>query len=496
MKKTINTLKSIALLVLILVGSTVASVITQIIPTAFDKDFGDIDNIVDETGAPVEALESVKIFIPYFSTKVETDANGNGTYELDSIFGNPNAEFKLSIYKSNYLLRSLDPSSNFEDAQAYYSNQEELFCNQIGELLNDNSINFTLDAREIRLDENGNTVAENDTDTEIVERFPPRLEIDINPGGGFWENLLFANQGNPVLSNISNFTEFFRGLIFKVEEINPTQDSSFVILNFNDGDAKVVVDYTNQEEQDAIAEGTSTSALQTFLSFTFNGLRANTLNTSGITTDLNGDAINGDSNLYLKGLDGTMAVLDLFNGDVINDDGQPQNALDFFNSKKEKWLINEANLVFYVDQTNVMGDEPERILLMDLKNNTPIVDYFLDGSTNATNPSISKFIHSEILEKDSDEKGVKYKFRLTNHINNMLLRDSTNVKLGLYVASNINITQNSIIQNPDMTTNTVLTEIPTSSVMTPKGTILHGSLPSLPEGQRAEFEIFYTEPEN
>ena len=474
-------------------GTTTASIITQIIPSVFDKDFGVTENLVDPTDPTniIEPLESVRLTIPYFSTKTSTDSDGNGIYELDSVFGNPDATFKLSIYESKYLLRNLDPTTNFEESQSYYSNQGELFCAQKGELLFEQD-NFIIDPSEIRLDENGNRIAEDDTTTEVAERFAPRLDVELlNPNGDFWENLLFANEGNPVLSNSSNFTEFFRGLIFEVEQVGV--DGSLVVLDFSGGDAKIVVDYTNQEEID---EGEETSTNQTFLNFTFNGIRVNTLNNNTIS-NLNGDSTNGDSNLYLKGGDGTMAVLDLFNGDVVNEEGTTENALDFFNSKKDKWLINEANLVFYVDQNTLMSDdEPDRILLMDLKNNTPIIDYFLDGTTNTTNPNLSKIIYSEILERDSDEKGVKYKFRLTNHINNILLRDSTNVKLGLYVSSNVNLTQNSMIQNPDLMDNTVLTEIPASTVLTPKSTILYGSLPSLPEGQRAEFEIFFTEPEN
>src|SRR5690606_28782336 len=104
----------------------------------------------------------------------------------------------------------------------------------------------------------------------------------------------------------------------------------------------------------------------------------------------------------------------------------------------------------------------------------------------------------EVLDRDSNGNGVKYKFRLTEHINNIFLKDSTNAKLGLYIASNINIAQTSKIQGSitDEEDETVLTKIPSTSVLSPKGTILHGSKSTLPEGQRAEFEIYYTKPKN
>ena len=52
---------------------------------------------------------------------------------------------------------------------------------------------------------------------------------------------------------------------------------------------------------------------------------------------------------------------------------------NYFKEQEDKWIINEANLVFYVDQDACEENEPDRLILYDLKNNTPIIDYFLDG---------------------------------------------------------------------------------------------------------------------
>ncbi len=458
-------------------GTTTASVVTQILPSNYDPDFGT---------NPV--LESVVLNIPYFSTIESTNDEGNSIYTLDSIFGNSDAPFKLSIYKNNYLLRDLDPTTNFEHTQAYYSNQEQLFYGQEGELIYVED-NFTPNATEYL--EYGNE----DDPEEVTARYAPGLRFNLfdpeDPTDTFWQDLLFANQDTPQLSNSNNFTEFFRGLIFKVEQIG--DDGNMIALNFSSSNAFILADYINDEE---IEEGEEDIRNPTAFRFNFNGNRVNTLNNT-LNLPVIGNETEGDDNLYLKGGDGTMAVIDLFNGTVEDEEGNDVDALTYFEGKKDKWLINEVNLIFYVNQNLVEGDEPDRVILYDLKNNRPITDFYLDGSISTTDPLNSITNHSEVLDRDDNNNGIRYKFRLTEHINNIILRDSTNVKLGLFSVSNINLIQQSKIQgiteDDDQST---LDVVPSTTVLSPKGTILYGSKNTLPEGQRAEFEIFFTEPEN
>ena len=77
------------------------------------------------------------------------------------------------------------------------------------------------------------------------------------------------------------------------------------------------------------------------------------------------DSTAGDENLYLKGGDGSIALIDLFGPDYDNDGIEDQlEALRDCNV-----IINEANLIFYVDQDKVApgsGEaEPERVFIYD-----------------------------------------------------------------------------------------------------------------------------------
>ena len=168
-------------------------------------------------------------------------------------------------------------------------------------------------------------------------------------------------------------------------------------------------------------------------------------------------------------------MVNLFNGD---EDGESAEFTAFKNSFVEtdtdgnfvssKRLVNEANLVFYVDQTIVNGEEPNRLYLYNLDNNVPLIDYFIDPSINNANSEVSRTLHLGPLQRTDDEPdgdGIRYRIKITEHINNLLLRDSTNVKLGLAISGNINL-ENVNGQFDIITDETnVLDKIPLSSII-------------------------------
>ena len=203
-----------------------------------------------------------------------------------------------------------------------------------------------------------------------------------------------------------------------------------------------------------------------------------------------------------------MAVVDVFSGNV-DCDGVEETALECF--KKEyravdengeyiikngdfvlRKLINEAQLVIYEDETMNKPSEDyhkyDRIYAYDAKNNLPLLDYNFDPSTNTSDAYNSKLIH--LGQRITDENGVsKFKIRITQHLNNILIKDSTNTKLGLVLSTNVNyVSTSSILNSQDM-----VTGVPASSIITPRGTTLYGSNVNVPENKRMSLEIFFTE---
>ena len=451
-------------------GVTTASVVTQISPASFDPNFG--ENV---------EMDSVVLTIPYFSTSLEVNEDGETLYELDSVFGT--APIKLSIYENNYFLRDFDPNSNIDTPQKYYSDgstgADQITSAQLeGRFLLD-TIDFVPSEKEIQLvDSIGG---------EISTRLAPALRIKLDTV--FWKEKIIDKQGESELSNANNFKNYFRGLYFKAEATSA--EGTALLLNFANTNANITLYYTS----DSSVEGDDRISSSYVLSFS--GNRVNLISPLSFPIP-DGDKINGDEKLYLKGGQGSLAVIDLFNGTIQDPDtGLDISQLEYFKNKKGKWLINEANLVFYVDQAAVEGlKEPDRIYLYDIENGTPLIDYYVDVD-NTIAPINSKITHLGRLERvddDLDGKGIKYKIKITEHINNILLRDSTNVKLGLAVSSNVNL-EGSYSQPKVLTSDDLVNKVPISSVLTPKGTVLFGNNTS-DEGKKVSLEIFYTEPKN
>ena len=451
-----------------LYGITQGNVVSKLTPSSYNPSFG--ENVV---------LDSVVLTIPYFSTSIETNEDGDSTYELDSVFGT--SPIKLSIYENNYFLRDFDPNSEIGTPQKYYANgstgSDVISPTQLeGRFLMDTT-DFVPSNLEIKLFDSIGTIT----------RLTPSLRLKMDKA--FWQEKILDKVGEPELSNANNFYNYFRGIYFKTEAIG--SDGIGLLLNFNNTNANITMYYTRDSTSDV---GTRVSSTYTF---TF------TNKTVNFISDLNfqiptGNVTQGDEKLYLKGSQGALAVVDLFNGTIQDPDtGLNVSQLEYFKSKKGKWLINEANIVFYVDQTTVDGiDEPDRLYLYNLEEGVPLVDYYSDAENNLA-PVNSKINHLGRLERVDDEldgKGIKYKMKITRHINNILLNDSTNVKLGLAVSANVNL-EGFNTQPATLTTDPLVNKAPISSIVTPQGTVLFGNNAAIDE-KKVYLEIFYTEPKN
>ena len=470
-------------------GNSYANFVGQMVPADYNHDFG--DNV---------ELDSVILSIPYYSRAIDTDENLDVTYEIDSVYGNN--PIKISIYKNNFFLRTFDPFQSFDSSQNYFtngslSNNEQIDISQLeGQLLFEID-DFVPNANQINL-----TAVDTSGETYISQKLAPALRFKLNnPNNNFWETLFFNNEGLPNLSNEPDFKEFFRGLYIKTEGLNSS--GSMMLLNLASSNAKLTIHYTSDNEVVNNDTGSTDDNLtnQHEYVLNFSGNLVNIFENENLV-DVNGtNTVDGNENIYLRGGEGIITTLDLFSGSLINDNGEEISEFDHFKdffydniSDSPKRLINEAYIEFYVNQNFINSDEPERIFIYNYEQNTALIDYFLDQSVSSTTIN-AKINHLVPLIKDSlnDNRGVKYKIRITEHLNNLVLRDSSNSKLGLGVMSNISSVQNfTILGDEDSNSNNSLAA---GIILSPKGTILHGNLSPEIE-KRPRIKIYYTEPED
>ena len=477
-------------------GESKASFLGQVIPTEFSPSFG--ENVV---------LDSVVLTIPYYSRAVETSEEGDVSYEIDSIYGN--SPTKLYVYKSNFYLRDFDPSGDFSDAQNYYSNgalSNSEYINQAeveAELLyesgtiGDGSDEFIPSSERIDL-----TLLDSLGESYVSSSIAPAIRLKLNnPNDNFWQSVFFENEGNPALVNPNTFKEFFRGLYIKADGVN--SEGSMMMLNFASSNTKLTIHYTSETSSDSDTDsgGTTTETITSQNEYVLN-FTDNLINVyeNNFQVDVsNPNTVEGDERLYLKGGEGYMSTIDLFGGDIQDENGEMVDAFDhfknsFYNEENEiaNKIINEAYIEFFVDQAQNIEDEPDRIYLYNFEQNTALIDYFLDQSVSSTTIN-AKINHLEPLIRDGDSitgEGVKYKIRITEHLNNLILRDSTNAKLALVVTANVGSIDNFSILNSGEEDR----DFPSGAILTPKGTVLHGSQ-SENIDKRPRIKIYYTDPD-
>ena len=457
-------------------GKSTANLITQVVLVETDPTFA------DTLGQPIE-LESVILYIPYYSNAtVEEDGDEEiTTYTLDSVYGsNP---IKISIYESNYFLRNLDPESNFEDPQLYFSNQSSDFEGSLGEMI--------FEIEDFVPSNEGYILVEGEGDDEVETLVAPGIRVNL-PLQFFQEKIL-DQEGNQVLNNNNNFKEYFRGLYFKIE--SNTEDGSLFI--FNPEFANITLNYNFERTEEDENGNDVTEIIDEEFIINFGGVSLNTYTNElpqNIIGDIeNPDLTNGEENLYIRGGEGILTIINLFSGEDLDDNGV-SDELDEL--RVRELLVNDANLKFYVDQDKITGGttEPERLIIYDLNNNTVLTDYFLD-TTSGNEPIDAVTNHLGRLERGNDNLGEYYKIRLTSHISNLINKDSTNVQLGLMVSQNVLLSGFHVVDslsNPQSETPRIK-EVPRTGVISPEGTVLYGNN-TTNEDKRLKLQISYIEP--
>lgn len=399
--------------------------------------------------------------------------------ELDSIYGNREAPFTFKVERSTFFLRDLNPNSNFLESQEYFSSQEfapsfvsdVLFEGPV-QIIDEQTLIFTEDDPE----------TEDDESLESPRVIEPGIRVPLDLS--FFQNNIMDKEGLSELISNSNFKNFLRGLHLSV---TPITDDIMLLLDLRN--ANITINYEYDRFVDDTLEKGERSYILSFITGQGNApIQGNAVNT--IIADAypmevadNLDTGTNASKIYLKGGPGTYTEIKLFdnnNGETIINDIKTKN-----------WIINEANLVFYVDRDalDAVGGitEPLRLYMYNTENNKPIYNPANDYSVADSRFGI--YLDYDAILQEENNQGIKYTIRITDHINNLILRDSTNATLGLAVSPDIRISGVSTA----VINGNAEKKLPVASNLTPLSTILYGSATGVPEEKKLKLEIFYTE---
>ena len=380
-----------------------------------------------------------------------------------------------------YFISALDPENNFETFKSYYSNTDYFEQGFYGDKIHDDTYKLNFDELRYNFDEDDPETVDVD-ETELVEtRLTPRIRIPLD--ASFFQTKIIDQEGESVLKNADNFARHLKGIIIQTDGFS---DDLYMLLDINQSIIKMTYSYDSYNaestEESKIEKASKTTTINL-------GTKINTLKNSSfdaaITQELQND-LNGVSSerLYLDG-SGLHATINLFN----NSD---EEATLLEELREKEWLINEANLIFYVDQSKYSNTDfliADRVFLYNFKDKMPLSDFYMDNTTNPSSKNGDKSIYGGLLEYDENNLPYRYKFKITDHINRVVRKDSTNVELGLVVNSHaVNIAN---LKAKTSEQENIL--YPTAAILNPFGIVLHGSESKDNEANKLELEVFYTE---
>ena len=408
-------------------------------------------------------------------------------YEIDSIFGNRNAEFDLKVYELTYYLSSLDPANNFESLKEYFSDDDFYNSGNFGKTLHDDRVSLNFEEIPVLFTEDDpNTDPDELTQVNYFET--PRIRIPLDTD--FFQQMIINLEGSDQLVNQANFNNYFKGLIVRAENFSDDLYMMLDILN-----ARVILEYNynyyntsgTPDVSDDVIEKRNKSNIIPLGGVTIN-LYDHANYDQKILAEVNSSSKNIPSEkIYLNGSK-FISKLKLF-----SNDNTISSELSSFKSKDV--LINEASLTLYLDDDVLPSSYkflPERLYIYSYNNGEPLEDYLKDYSVDLSPTAVNsdKFRFGGLLQYDSSNTPTSYKFNITNHVSNIVRHDSLNIDLGLTTSSNINdmTMRNGYLPNMKRIT------LPSSSISLPFPVSLYGSSPDqLNLSKRIKLEVLYTE---
>lgn len=415
-----------------------------------------------------------------------TYQSGNNVYQIDSVYGNREATFNLKVYELGAYLNELDPSDNFETTQAFYSTQdyyEEGFSRAV---LYDDIISLNLDEIRINYKEDDPETPDVDETLQVETRLSPRLRVPLDIG--FFQENFIDKEGSTDLETSVNFQKALRGIIIRAEDFS---EDLYMLLDIQNAAVNIVYEYDDYQTQGTLGDTSDDTVekVEKEISLAFNGIRINTLKNSLFDAAVQEQLIASSNNtptnrLYVQS--GT------FLGKIRLFDIENQNENELIESLRgQSWLINEANLIFYIDPNLASSQEllAQRLYLFAYNSGFPLSDYVSDGSVSNFGRNSNKKIFGGLLEYDDNNVPYRYKFNITDHISNIIRNDSINFDLGLVVNADIN----NITPIKAVTESEQDLVYPLTASLNPLGAILIGSHPDASsEDKKVRLELIYS----
>ena len=361
------------------------------------------DNDYDaSTTTIITTIDTVFIKLPYQAT-LDNDTSSGPEFTLNSIIGDQSKAFTFNAYQTSTFLSRLNPTDPTK-LNTYKSNH---VFDKTGTELNDAidyqfkpNKNDTLIVIKRRL--SNNQIYSKDTvkyTTSIASIVPlPFAVIPLNEDK--FKQIFLDKYGSSEFDSPDAFSDYFRGIILEAQG----DEGSLISFNFTNTvtalNPSIEVYYTNT----VLTNGQVIDTIQKNDTFLLSGVRSGIYKMDDKIYPINNE-------IKLQGAAGSEATIDLFGADA--DNNGVADKIEELRSKN--WLINDASLTFYINQSVDTTAIPSRLYMY--KTDT--------DPTSTTGLGQIKDAYSETtfggdLERDSNGKAEKYTFRITDFISDLV----------------------------------------------------------------------------
>ncbi|MGK0412376.1 MAG: hypothetical protein ACJA1B_000568 [Polaribacter sp.] len=372
-----------------------ASIVSQIsIPTGLSV----LDGVVYGADTTVVTkIDTVFLKLPY---QVTLNSDGN-KFEIDSVFGDKSKPFNLNIYRSNTYINVYNPADPSKINSFYSDDVFEKTGTELNSELNFPFIpneNDTMFVVKRRLYDD--TIVDSDTIklfNSTASTIPvPFARIPLNED--LFKELFLDKYETGEFASQDAFNDYFRGIIIEATG----DEGSLTSFNFNNNNSTLIpsleVYYTNT----VLKSGTVVlDTISKNNSFPLSGFKVNTFNMEDKVYPVNNE-------IKIQGTAGSEGSITLFDQIKIDE------------LKANNWLINDATLIFYINQSADTSHVPDRLYLYKSDANVlnPTFSQIKDATSEGAFGGIGGF-----LTRDASGKKEKYTFKITDYISDILNGD-------------------------------------------------------------------------
>tara|TARA_R110002049_G_scaffold81404_3_gene206976 strand:+ start:3659 stop:5260 length:1602 start_codon:yes stop_codon:yes gene_type:complete len=365
-------------------------------------------------------IDTAFLRLPYHSTLISN--TDRPVYSLDSVIGNQELPFTLNIYELETYLNTLNPAdptktNKFLSDAVYEAKTTSLTAVE--------NMDFTPSASDtlviVKRRNSKGDIHQIDTlryTASTATEIPLPMAI-IPLKESFVKEVFLDNYDTPNFDSQNNFNNYFRGIVIDAKEkVHASGEKGGALIAFNLRSSSVAalnplieVYYTNTFFKK------NTTEIDTVIT------KTHTFQLGGIINSKyksNNKVYPTNNEVKIQGAAGSEAKVEILSATQLTD------------LKNKSWLINDASLTFYINQSSDTVSAPSKLHLYkrgeDLSGN-PILSYVKDSYSE---PST---FGGELIRED--DKKDRYSFRITDYVSDLLSGESNyNPALRLKVFNN------------------------------------------------------------